>query len=148
MGTGAVVRLRQINSEVTKQNDDISRFCREQHISGRLTAKVITYVTLQRKRNMRMIQECEVTAFECIPISLIRKLRTQMYGPTLRWHPLFERIFERGKLLMSDICSNGTQHVSWGMEEQIFVTRSHCQRMVFVATGTAEYLPSQEGIPA
>jgi len=118
----------------------LKKFLNQNKISRGLGSRIMHYVDFTLEFRHRRVHISKVHFLGLISGPLNIELHTELFAPTLCWHPCFSQILTMNKPMMREICTTavlGTQN--YAKNDMLFERGKEAKHMLFLTLGTLVY---------
>jgi len=141
--TNAMMHLRKVSEDSTRQKLRAHRYIAERRVSVTLSEKIRGFLQVHGyvAPVSRLLREADVLAFKNLPESMLVSLRHEVHGHKLVHHPLFAEIEGCDLSAMLNIC-NALEEVTLVPKQELFREQAEAAHIFCIIQGCANYIPS------
>lgn len=135
--TSATMQMKKVNFQRYHEESQLREFMGQKHLPLNVAGRVWRYYRKHYRLRNRIVREADVPIFQAMPVRLRSEVRSHAYVPTLKTHPVIDKLVEEGHTsrLLVDTLDTLLPVVG----HDIFVEGELASNMYYVVNGVAIY---------
>jgi len=137
--TGSLTQLRNMSSDAAQQFWNLRRYLKQNNVSAALSARVQKFLEHAWQNQKTSVSIEGLKIIQLLSEQLFSELRSEIYVPVLKVHPLFEQLAKVSQVSMQRLANTAISRKSLARSDSLFHAAESATHMIIVMEGRLWY---------